>query len=143
MSKRTNYIINKKWLVKILLLFIIVLFTSGCGEVKSKKSLYKWAKNEYGDCTIVSMTETDDKTVVVLHDTLQDFESEKDEIFNNIVIISDRDEISTTNEFEKNIENVLSENNIDINTNIKNDLWVECYAKNAQNKKFNLEFYYC
>lgn len=61
--------------------------------------------------------------------------SEKDEIFNNIVIISDRDEISTTNEFEKNIENVLSENNIDINTNITNDLWVECYAKNAQNKK--------
>ena len=41
MSKKRNYIRNKKWFIKILLLFVIALFTSGCGEVKSKKSLYK------------------------------------------------------------------------------------------------------
>lgn len=104
MSKRTNYIINKKWLVKILLLFIIVLFTSGCGEVKSKKSLYKWAKNEYGDCTIVSMTETDDKTVVVLHDTLQDFDYEVVSSMSKIVIDGSNfgSLPNTSDTFEKN-----------------------------------------
>ena len=106
MSKRTNYIINKKWLVKILLLFIIVLFTSGCGEVKSKKSLYKWAKNEYGDCTIVSMTETDDKTVVVLHDTLQDFDYEVISSMSKIVIDGSNfgSLPNTSDTFEKNLK---------------------------------------
>lgn len=83
---KKNYIKNKKRFIKILLLFAMIVFTSGCGEIKSGKSLYQWAKNEYGDCTIVSMTETDDKTVVVLHDELQDFDYEVISSMSKIVI---------------------------------------------------------
>ena len=49
-----------------------------CGRVKSANDLYKQAKRSYGECTIVSKTETKKKTKkkteVVLHDTLQDFD---------------------------------------------------------------------
>ena len=67
---------NKKRFLKILFLFAMLLLSFGCGKIKSGKSLFEWAKSEYGDCTIVSMSETDDKTIVVLHDTLQDFDYE-------------------------------------------------------------------
>lgn len=59
----------------IILFFIaMILLTSGCRKIKSGNDLYKWAKDKYGDCTIVSMEETEDKTEVVLHDTLQAFD---------------------------------------------------------------------
>ncbi|MGN0689280.1 MAG: hypothetical protein ACI4KH_02540, partial [Oscillospiraceae bacterium] len=50
------------------------LVLSGCGKVRSVKSLYSEAKRNHGDCTIVSKSETDEKTLVVLHDKLQDFD---------------------------------------------------------------------
>lgn len=77
---------NRKSFIKILFLLIIILCMSGCGEIKSGKDLYKWAKNEYGDCTIVSIVESDNKTVVVLHDTLQDFDYEVISSMSEIVI---------------------------------------------------------
>ena len=77
---------NKKRLIQMLLLFVMLLFISGCREIKSGKSLYNLAKDEHGDCTIVSMTETDDKTVVVLHDTIQDFDYEMISSMSEILI---------------------------------------------------------
>ena len=77
---------NKKSFIKILFLFSMVLMVSGCRNIKSGNDLYKWAKDEYGDCTIVSVAETDDKTVVILHDTLQDFDYEVISSMSKIVI---------------------------------------------------------
>lgn len=86
MRKRMNQIRKKKKSILFSLLFVMVLFTFGCGKVKNGKALYQWAKNEYGDCTVVSMTEQKDETVVVLHDTLQDFDYEVTSSMSNIVI---------------------------------------------------------
>ena len=53
---------------------VMVLVLCGCGKVKSAKALYKQAKYTHGACTMVSKSETDDRTQVMLHDTLQDFD---------------------------------------------------------------------
>lgn len=116
MRERTHYMKRKKMFIKILLLLAMVFVISGCGEPKSGKSLYKWAKNEYGDCTIVSITETDDKTVVILHDTLQDFDYKVISSMSKIIIdgsnfgsLSDTSDTFKRNLREKVISNVKDE----------------------------------
>ena len=49
------------------------IFTS-CGRIKTAEELHKYAVRKYGDCTIVSKTETEEETSLVLHDKLQDFD---------------------------------------------------------------------
>jgi len=58
----------------LLLLIAVSVLLSGCGKVKRANELYRQANREHGDCTIVSIEEAEDRTVVVLHDTLQDFD---------------------------------------------------------------------
>lgn len=69
-----KYSFCKVILVSVILITALVL--SGCGKVRSVNSLYSQAKREHGACTIVSKSETDEKTLVVLHDKLQDFDYE-------------------------------------------------------------------
>ena len=97
---------NKKRFLKILFLFAMLLLSFGCGKIKSGKSLFEWAKSEYGDCTIVSMSETDDKTIVVLHDTLQDFDYEVISSMSKIVIDGSNfgSLPNTSDTFEKNLK---------------------------------------
>ena len=54
----------------VLMLFVL----SGCGHVRSANDLYKEAVRTYGECEIVSQTEEEDRTVLVLRDSLQGFE---------------------------------------------------------------------
>ena len=68
------------------LIVITAVVLSGCGKVRSVNSLYSQAKREHGACTIVSKSETDEKTLVVLHDKLQDFDYEVSSYMNDIVI---------------------------------------------------------
>ncbi len=63
----------------------MVLFAS-CGRIKTAKELYRSAKSSYGACDIVSKSETEDGTTVVLHDKLQDFDYEIYSSMNDIVI---------------------------------------------------------
>ena len=58
----------------LLLLLIFLSLSAGCGKVKSANQLYKQAKRDHGSCTIVSKQESADRTQVVLHDKLQDFD---------------------------------------------------------------------
>jgi len=62
-----------------------VALLTACGKVRSARSLISEAKRNYGDCTVVSKTEASDKTQVILHDELQDFDytitSSMDEIW--------------------------------------------------------------
>lgn len=60
----------------VMIIPIIALMLTSCGKVQSAKSLKRTAKMEHGKCTVVSKTETTNSTVVVLHDTLQDFDYE-------------------------------------------------------------------
>ncbi|MCR4792025.1 MAG: hypothetical protein K5871_04705 [Lachnospiraceae bacterium] len=55
-----------------MLLFLFVI--SGCGHVKTAKELYREAVRTYGECEIVSQTESDELTKLVLRDELQGFE---------------------------------------------------------------------
>lgn len=121
MSKRMNYTKKKKQFFNVILLFVMILFASGCGKIKSGKSLYKWAKDEYGDCTIVSVTETDDETVVVLHDTLQDFDYEVISSMNEIVI--DGSSFGSLPGTQDTFEKALKEKVI---SNVKNELDTVC-----------------
>ena len=68
------------------LLLILLMSLTACGKPQSAKSLYRTAKATHGKCTIVSKTETADKTEVVLHDKLQDFDYTVTSGMNDIVI---------------------------------------------------------
>ena len=59
---------------------------SGCGRIKSADELYKLAVRTYGECEIVSQTENEDGTVLVLRDNLQGFEYKMTSGMNDIVI---------------------------------------------------------
>ncbi len=72
-----------------LLLVLVILFSmtlTACGKVQDPKSLYQEAKRTYGDCTIVSESRTDEQSVVVLHDKLQDFDYEMSSTMEKIMI---------------------------------------------------------
>ena len=53
---------------------LICLLLGGCGHVKNAKQLHKYANRTYGKCKMVSKTETEEKTEIVLIDELQGFE---------------------------------------------------------------------
>lgn len=59
---------------------------ASCGRVKSADKLYKEAVRTYGDCEIVSKTETKELTELVLHDKLQDFDYKIESRMNSMVI---------------------------------------------------------
>lgn len=69
-----------------LIAIVTALTLSGCGKVESVKSLYSKAKREHGSCTIVSKIEEEEKTIVVLHDELQDFDYEVGSIMKSLSI---------------------------------------------------------
>ena len=66
----------KNSLQKLLVIATTFLLLTGCGHVRSAKSLIKEAKLTHGKCEVVSKTETDEMTKVVLKDKLQGFEYE-------------------------------------------------------------------
>lgn len=55
-----------------------------------------------------------------------------EERFNNIVIISDRDEIDTVDTFIKDLNNVLTDNGVDIEDRIIHDKWIMCKCLNGR-----------
>lgn len=80
-EKGNAHIGGRFWLQYALRMFAILSFVccalflfSGCGKVRSPKSLVRQAKSSYGPCTVVTTTQTDELTKVVLRDKLQDFE---------------------------------------------------------------------
>lgn len=94
------------------ILFAIIFLFTGCGNVKSADALYQWAQSQYGDCTIVSKSETADQTVVVLHDTLQDFDYEVMSAQNAILIDGSNfgSLPNTTDTFETELRNKIISN---------------------------------
>ena len=72
-SRGVSRMIKRNLVVLICILMSGILCT-GCGHVKNAKRLIREARAAHGDCTVISQTETEDKTEVVLKDTLQGFE---------------------------------------------------------------------
>ncbi len=58
---------------RFILITLCILLLTGCGHVKSAKKLIRRARAEHGACEVVSQTETEEKTEVVLQDELQGF----------------------------------------------------------------------
>lgn len=70
---------KKSIILKTLLLIPMIfaaLVLSSCGNVRSAKSLYNEARQNFGNCSVVSENSTKERTAVVLHDELQDFDYE-------------------------------------------------------------------
>lgn len=61
---------------RLLLVMCLCFLITGCGHVKNANSLVKMAKNAHGRCEVISKTETDEKTTVILKDELQGFQYE-------------------------------------------------------------------
>lgn len=70
----------------VIIIAALCLLLTGCGHVKSAKSIIKCARNEHGKCEVVSKSETKEKTVVRLRDELQGFEYEVISSMNDINI---------------------------------------------------------
>lgn len=65
--------------------------------------------------------------------------SVKTESYNKIVILTDRDEITTEVEFCNEIERILNINNVQVNETICNDKWIKGNYKNGQGKTCEVE----
>ena len=65
--------------------------------------------------------------------------SSESEAFDRIVILTDRDDAGTEAEFSKNVEDILNEGNVRIDTNVCNDCWVECYYHNGHGKEMRFQ----
>ncbi len=101
--------------------FLFIISITACGHPRSAKSLYKEAKHKYGKCTIVSRNETDEGSVVTLHDKLQDFDYTVSSKMNDINIdgASFGSVPGTSDTFMKSLmEKVVS--------NVKDDLDTAC-----------------
>ena len=65
---------KKKKFFIILLSALFCCTLCGCGKVQSAKSLIRQATRDHGKCEVTSQTESDEKTEVVLKDSLQGFQ---------------------------------------------------------------------
>lgn len=59
------------------------------------------------------------------------------EIYENIIIISDRDEINTLENFENQLSEVMNEYKVNCFAPINNDTWINCSMKNAREQDIN------
>jgi hypothetical protein len=78
--------IVRKALISCALLAMMLFVLSGCGHVRSAKDLYSEAVRTYGECEIISQTENEEHTVLVLRDKLQGFEYTISSGMNDIMI---------------------------------------------------------
>lgn len=62
-----------KKIVSVILICSMLICMTAC-RPQSSRELIREARNEHGDCEVVSVTEEDDSVEVVLHDELQDFD---------------------------------------------------------------------
>ena len=63
----------------------VMLFTlTSCDNVKSASELEKYAEKTYGACEIISKSETDDRTELILHDKLQDFDYSIESVMDSV-----------------------------------------------------------
>lgn len=63
----------------------------------------------------------------------------EEEKFDNVIIISDRDEINTLNSFDTKIRKILSDYAIEYDGNINNDEWIQCLCLNGRNIKIQFK----
>lgn len=61
--------------------------------------------------------------------------SAENEAFDNIIIITDRDELDTEDNFIRQIERVMGNYNVQAVNGMENDIWAECTYINGQGKK--------
>lgn len=66
--------LSRKSIIILPVLCLMLLALTSCGKVKSASELKKYAEKTYGACEIVSKSETDGRTELILHDELQDFD---------------------------------------------------------------------
>lgn len=113
-----NYSIYKY--ILIIILSMITIMTCGCGHVKPASELEKTAKNKYGDCTLLSVSESKEKTVINLHDELQDFDYEFKSEISDITIDGSifGPTSSESNNFREALKNKVIENVKDTLDNI-------------------------
>lgn len=63
-----------------------------------------------------------------------------DEKFDNIIIISDRDELQTVSNFENKLKHILSENDIDVESiHINNNEWINIKCLNGRHVEINFK----
>ncbi len=77
---------NGKRKIAVLLVSAAALMLSGCGSVKNASALIGEASRQHGDCTVVSQSEAEDRTKVVLRDSLQGFEYEVTSYMSELLI---------------------------------------------------------
>ena len=98
---------------------LLVCGISSCGRVKTAKELHKYANKTYGECTVVSSTEEDKKTVITVHDKLQDFDYQVYSRMNDLNIdgSSFGSIPNTSSDFDKKLEEkVLSNADDELNS---------------------------
>ena len=61
--------------------------------------------------------------------------SAENEAFDNIIIITDRDELDTENKFIGQIEQVMNSYGVQAGSEIKNDVWTDCTYLNGHGRK--------
>jgi hypothetical protein len=58
--------------------------------------------------------------------------SYENELFDNIVIICDRDEVNSVDEFDKKLEKCFVDVGVSYSSDISNDVWLQCICENSR-----------
>ena len=102
-----------------LIIIALCLLLTGCGHVRSAKSLITQAKLTHGKCEVVSKSETDAATTVVLRDKLQGFEYKITSSMNDINIdgTSFGSVPGTYDDFEASLQNyAINDSKVSLDT---------------------------
>lgn len=63
----------------------------------------------------------------------------KEELFEKIVIVTDRDEVGTEESFIEKIKEIMNTNDVDLEQDVKNNQWIKCKIINSMGDKIGFE----
>ena len=66
--------------------------------------------------------------------------SADDEAYDKIIILTDRDETTTEENFCADIQQILEDRHVQISQKIQNDKWLQCKMHNGQGKEISVDF---
>ena len=122
--------LSRKSVITLPILCVMLFALTSCGNVKSASELEKYAEKTYGACEIISKSETDDRTELILHDKLQDFDYSIESVMNSVNV--DGGIWGKYADIHSGFEGSLKDKVIQ---NVTDKLYSECKCSNARWEK--------
>lgn len=117
-------------------------YSTGIINTIPEKSGIKWFKHDNGNIMAIIAVGGTSKINNILSKLLDinSIELDADKYFEKIVVITDRDEVGTENDFIYSIDGQFKESGVNFNCNISNNNWNRGTFKNSIDEESHIEF---